>query len=107
MQAPLFDWPTPRPDQPGPVVRKFDPASERLLGFYYDQRVLSGAHPGSTRREVSQLRSLARQHDAGSVRQLFASPARLARALLEPITVISFSTGRCRLIAAQRFVRLC
>src|SRR5204862_391926 len=68
------------------------------------------AHGRTVAREVSQLRSLARQAPptGGSrLQELFADPGVLARTLLHPAAPIAASTGRARLVAAQRFVRAC
>src|SRR5438067_8395610 len=84
------------------------PASEVLLSRYRELRVASGGHPSTVAREMSQLRSLARELDTtAGLPAAFRDAATLARLLLEPSAVISASTGRCRLVAAQRFVRVC
>src|SRR5688572_11696125 len=86
-----------------------DDDSERLLATFQEARVTEGAHPRSAKREAGQLRALLRE--AGVVNQtttlgaLFADPDLLARLLREPVTMISRSTGRVRLLAAQRFIR--
>ena len=87
-----------------------DHDSERLLVMFEDARIAEGAHPRSARREASQLRALLRE--AGSIgqrttlRALFADLELLARLLREPATAISRSTGRVRLLAAQRCIRI-
>ena len=84
--------------------------SERLLAMFASVRTAEGAHARSIKREMSQLRALVREaHMADStvtVRTLFADPSLLAQVLREPTTVIARSTGRARLLAAQRFIQL-
>jgi integrase len=86
-----------------------DDDSEHLLATFQDARVTEGAHLRSARREAGQLRALLREagaiNPASTLRTLFADPDLLARLLREPVTMISRSTGRVRLLAAQRFIR--
>ncbi len=88
----------------------FDPESERLLEAYCRARLAEGAHPRSAEREVSQLRTLAREsgapRDPLPLSELLADPVQIARVLVEPAFPIARSTGRARLLAVQRFVRL-
>lgn len=94
---------------PSKYRRPLDGDSECLLDAFRGARAAEGAHPRSVVREVHQVRSLARE--AGSLQspmplaELFADPARLARALIEPTRPVARSTGRARLVAAQRFIR--
>jgi integrase len=107
VQPPLFDVPLARSrtDRPG---GRLDSASEALLSRYGAVRRGRGGHPRTVAREMSQLRSLARElGDNSPLSAVFHDAASLARLLLEPNAVVSASTGRCRLVAAQRFVRLC
>lgn len=87
-----------------------DPESERLLDVYRRTRLAEGAHHRSAEREASQLRSLAREagapHDPLPLRTLLDDPAQIARVLIEPARTIARSTGKARLLAVQRFVRL-
>src|SRR5258708_6715840 len=105
LQPALFDSPSPR--GPGGHARRgpLDAVSEDLLACFQRGRLDAGAHPVTVAREVSQLRSLARELQVeGPLQALFRNPATLARVLLEPGAPISAATGRCRLVAAQRFV---
>ena len=85
-----------------------DADSLELLEAFRHHRLLVGAHPRSVQREVSQLRSLAREAGDRSptpLRQLFNDPPSIARALTEPRQSISRATGRARFIAVQRFMQ--
>jgi len=86
-----------------------DNDSERLLATFQDARVTEGAHHRSSKREAGQLRVLLREartvDPASTLRTLFADLELLARLLREPVTIISRSTGRVRLLAIQRFIR--
>lgn len=79
-----------------------------LLTRFRESRTRAGGHPRSVAREISQLRSLA--HEAGSadaplsLAALFGDLGAVAHALCEPRVPIARSTGRARLIAAQRFI---
>ena len=88
--------------------RRLDEDSERLLHAYKEARDAEGSHPRSVSREVCQVRSLAREagspQDPASLAVLFSDPARVARALVEPTRPVALSTGRTRLVAAQRFL---
>lgn len=97
-------------DPPHPPRRKSsDLACQAWLAFFSDTRHAEGAHPRSVEREVSQIRSLAREaEEAGhpcGLAALVADPKVIAHVLLEPKRQISRSTGRARLIAVQRFIR--
>jgi len=91
-----------------PVSAPLDEGSELLLARFREIRAGTGAHPRSIAREVSQLRSLAREAGRGSTPlplvDLFHDLNALARVLCEPSLPISRSTGRVRLIATQRFI---
>ncbi len=87
-----------------------DTRSEGLLEAFRRVRLLEGAHTRSADREVSQVRAIARE--AGTVgaptplAELFGDLSRVAQVLLEPKRPIARSTGRTRLLAAQRFIRI-
>jgi integrase len=82
-----------------PPSSALDSASEALLSCYRRLRVASGGHPRTVAREMSQLRSLARELGTSSpLSAVFQDAATLARLLLEPRSVVSVSTGRCRLV---------
>src|SRR4051794_32616746 len=108
MQLPLL------PD--GPIRRgcetraPLDDRSARLLEQYRDTRLAQGAHERSVAREVSQLRSLAREAGDGTtpadLRTLVGDPLLAAQALSEPRTPISRSTGLARLNALQRLLQI-
>ena len=87
-----------------------DPASEALLEQFRAARAREGAGRRSLLRECSQLRSLARNtaHTGRSVTlaAMVTDLASVARALREPATPISRATGRARLVAVQRFLRI-
>jgi hypothetical protein len=87
-----------------------DAVSEQLLREYGQQRASQGASPQSVRRELSQLRSIARACGRPGMPlpldQTFNALAQVARALREPLTPLSRATGRARLVAAQRFCRI-
>lgn len=87
-----------------------DDESERLLQEYGQQRARQGASEQSVRREISQLRSIARACGWPRVplplETTFSDVAQVARVLREPITPVSRATGRARLVAAQRFCRI-
>jgi integrase len=108
MQPHLFELPAQRTGEARTRGGALDPASEVLLARYRERRLLGGGHPSTVSREASQLRSLTRELGASQpLAAVFRNAASLARVLLEPSGVIAASTGRCRLVAAQRFVRLC
>src|SRR3954452_7507735 len=92
------------------VQRVLDADSERLLKRFQAERLKQNAHPQSVRREVSQLRAIAREagmvSQPSSLRALFADLSLVARVLREPSRMIARSTGRTRLLAAQRFVQI-
>jgi integrase len=87
-----------------------DDDSGRLLAIFQESRAVEGAHPRSVKREVSQVLALARE--AGSadqpalLRALITDVGLLAQLLREPVTMISRATGRARLLAVQRFIRI-
>lgn len=87
-----------------------DPASEHLLRIYRAERGAALAHPRSVAREVSQLRSIARESNGAQtpvpLAILFADLERVARILREPARPIARSTGLARLVATQRFVQI-
>jgi integrase len=87
-----------------------DHDGERLLDVFSTARAAEGAHPRSVKREVSQLRSVVREMAAinptTTIPALINNIDLLARALREPATGISRATGRARLLAVQRFIRI-
>jgi integrase len=112
-QPRLFSLPVSARASSRSVARKLDIDSEELLERYGRRRLASGGTARTVARETSQLRSLARGVVEGEtsgpigLRSAFADARVVARALLEPATPISWSTGRARLVAAQRFSREC
>ncbi len=90
---------------PGPPARE---ESQHLLKVFRRARHAERAHSRSIEREVSQLRSLAR--DAGlcgetsAVSVLASDMEMVARLLLDPVRPIARATARARLVAVQRFV---
>ena len=89
---------------------RLDAESERLLRAFAAGRLSEGASERSVLRETSQLRSIAREC-GGPGRPLplgavFADVALVGRVLREPRAPISRSTGRTRLRATQRFMRI-
>jgi integrase len=105
LQPTLFNLPSSQTTDGRFPRGPLDPASEALLIHYRQSRLDAGANPNTVAREVSQLRSLARAAEGQvALQALFADPLVLAQALLDPTAPISASTGRCRLIAAQRFI---
>ena len=87
-----------------------DATSERLLREYGQTRSNQGASHQSVRREISQLRSVARAcGQSGTPRAIekaFKDVSLVARALREPSVPIAQATGRARLIAVHRFYRI-
>ena len=87
-----------------------DAESEGLWGAFRALRLAHGGHPRSVRREVSQLRAVAREVGAPNrpapLPALLADPGLIARVLREPKAIIARSTGRARLLAVQRFIRI-
>jgi integrase len=87
-----------------------DPEGEALLAAFRAARLDEGASPASVRREVAQLRALARvvggAAGPASPATLLARPDLVARALREPRAAVARATGRARLVAIQRFVEL-
>ncbi len=93
-----------------PLHEQTDVDSELLLDRFRDARLAEGAHAQSVRREVSQLRAVIREAGGAgqpvTLRELVADLDLLARVLCEPRAAIARSTGRTRLLAVQRFIRL-
>src|SRR5947208_3188928 len=82
LQPSLFESHSPRASGGQANREPLDAASEGLLTCYQHRRLDAGAHPATVAREVSQLRSLARELGGGaSLRALFRDPAILARVL--------------------------
>ncbi|MGE3273182.1 MAG: tyrosine-type recombinase/integrase, partial [Chloroflexota bacterium] len=81
-----------------------------LLVTFRRVRLAEGAQAQSVRREVSQVRSLLREcrtvSPHVSLAALFTDMSLLAQALIEPSIPVSQHTGRTRLLAAQRFIRI-
>jgi hypothetical protein len=87
-----------------------DHDSDHLLATFQAARTAEGAHPRTVKREMSQLPSLVREASAvdptQTLRTLLADIELLARLLREPVTTTSRATGRSRLLAVQRFLRI-
>src|SRR4051812_26397262 len=90
--------------------RALDHDSERLLREFKERRLTDGAHPQSVKSEVSQLRGVAREcgsmDQPAVLRTLLANVGTIAQALREPRMTIARTTGRARLLAVQRFIRI-
>jgi integrase len=108
-QLPLFSQVSDTGVEPDGSARP-DPDSEGLLSTFRDARLEQGADPESVRREVSQLRAVMREAGLADhpteIRALFSNLDLIARVLREPVATISQETGRARLRAVQRFIRL-
>jgi integrase len=95
-----------------PYARRqvLDAKSEQLIQDFGKQRLLQGASRQSVLREISQLRSIARECGVPGpplpIEAVFTDVALIARVLREPSAPISRATGRARLLAAQRFLRI-
>src|SRR4051794_2670836 len=89
---------------------RLDTGSERLLATYRAVRLAEGANASSVAREVSQLRGVAREagtpDEPAALRMLCADLTLVAEVLREPRSAIARSTGRTRLLAVQRFIRV-
>ena len=89
---------------------RLDAESERLLRAFGEGRLHEGASRRSVLRETSQLRSIARECGSPGrplpLAAAFGDVALVGRALREPRAPISRSTGRTRLRATQRFLRI-
>lgn len=98
------------PPRPIRIRHVLDPASEHLLRDFSSVRIAQGASRRAVLREVSQVRSLARECGASerpvALATLCHDISSIARGLREPRTAISRSTGRARLLAVQRFVTI-
>jgi integrase len=84
-----------------------DRGSLDLLDLYSNHRLSQGASLRTVSREISHLRSIAREgvwHGHASLAELFASIPSVAAVLREPRRPIARSTGLARLVAAQRFI---
>jgi hypothetical protein len=90
--------------------RDLDPTSSALLEGFRTQRLAEGAHPRSVQREISQLRSLAREAGTDDyplpLATFIGDLPRVAQVLTEPQAPIARATGHARLIAIQRFMRI-
>ncbi len=104
-QLSLFDGPGS-----GSEGGLLDAESERLLQSFGAGRLNEGASRRSVLRETSQLRSISRECGSPGrplpLAAVFADVALIGRVLREPGAPISRSTGRSRLRAAQRFMRV-
>src|SRR5215207_5543197 len=109
MQFALID---PATFSPGPAATAHghDDDTESLLAAFRDVRLAEGAHDHSVRREVGQLRALLREAEAAgkvvTLGALVTDVDLLAQLLREPLIMISRSTGRDRLRAVQRLIRI-
>lgn len=110
LQLPLFDRDATNSSWDATVPTDDQRSSVELLDRFKERRLQEGAHPRSIARERSQLRSLVREsREVGGpceLHTLFASLDVVAKVICEPLTPIAASTGRARLIVAQRFIRL-
>ncbi|MDP8908632.1 MAG: hypothetical protein M3N47_05845, partial [Chloroflexota bacterium] len=92
------------------AARRPDPDTDRLLATFRAARAAEDAHPRPVAREVGQLRAFVREasmtHPGVTLRMLLADIELLARTLREPAAAISRSTGRARLLAVQRGIRI-
>ena len=101
----LFDEATPTN-----VRFSTDSESEKLISRYVEHRATEGASHRSLLREASQIRSVARE--CGWPKRplplsvMVTDLGSIARALSEPHTPVSQATGRARLVAVQRFLRI-
>ena len=104
-QLSLFD-----DSRPARYRGPLDAESERYLQAFVEERLRQGASRRSVLREVSQIRSLARECGSRDRRlplaTVFADVKLIAKVLREPSNPISRSTSRTRLVATQRFVRI-
>jgi integrase len=95
------------PADPPPAA---DGGGEALVEAFRSARLAEGASAASVRREVSQLRALAREVGApgrpAPLAALLKRPDLVAGALREPREPIGRGTGRSRLLAVQRFARI-
>lgn len=105
-QMSLFDLST----TPAAPRGWLDAEAERLLECFASVRSGEGASRRSVLRECSQLRAIARACSTPgmptTVAALLADLPGVARALLEPPAPIARATGRARLVAVQRFLRI-
>lgn len=108
-QLPLFSQAAARAERMtdrGPL----DAESERLLSTFGALRLAQGAHFQSVRRELSQVRAVAREggltDGPASLAMVFADLDLIARVLREPKATIARSTGHTRLLAVQRFIQV-
>lgn len=101
-QLPLFGDPTPVRPREGAL----DSGSEELLRTFGDLRLSGRMSERSVSREVSQLRSVARESGITSLHALFSDLGRIAEVLREPRRQVCQSTGRARLLAVQRFITM-
>ena len=107
-RVPLFEI----ADQHSDVTNASEPIDDRwkhLLRLFRQRRSQEECDDATTRKEVSQLRSLARLacRKGFTPESVFRLPSLLADILLHPSAAIAKSAGNARLIAAQRFIRLC
>ena len=82
---------------------------EYLLRLFLQRRSKEACDDDTARKEIAQLRSLARlaYRKDFTPETVFRHPSLLADVLLHPSAAIVKSTGHARLIAAQRFIKLC
>jgi len=105
-QLSLFD----PPKASGARRGLLDADAEALLEGFASVRLAEGVSRRSVLRECSQLRMIARACSSPetptTVAAILADLPSVARALLEPPAPISRATGRARLVAVQRFLRI-
>lgn len=83
--------------------------SQALLERFRERRLSEGANPRSIGRELSQLRSMAKEgawRGSGTLADVFTDIPLLATILCEPRRPIARSTGLARFVAVQRFIRI-
>lgn len=107
-RVPLFEI----PDRNSGTTNGREPIDDRwkcLLRLYRQRRYQEECDDDTMDKEISQLRSLARlaYRKDFTPETVFRHPRLLANVLLHPSAAIVKPTGRARLIAAQRFIRLC
>jgi integrase len=106
-QLSLLEIPAGTSPQPIPPM---DPESLEILEEYRRERLKQGASPSTVKRELSMLRTLARQVSQdgceASLIALLCVPTQVATVLVEPPDDVAEGTVRARFVAFQRFVTM-
>lgn len=94
-----------------PLVLSMNEASLEILDEYRTVRLQQGASTVAIKREISMLRTLARQATAtglceASLLALVQAPSQVAMLLVEPPDDVAHGTVRARLIAFQRLLTI-